>query len=139
MKTRKRLLDRPATELALVLARKALDRWSEAHKQLGQADAPGALHAFRVALRRLRSTLRAFRPQLEPLVPRRTRRRLRRLARATGRSRNLQVQREWVLAQLDALSPEARTGAQWLTARLTSSHQEADEQLASRVAKDFGR
>jgi len=139
MKTRKRLLDRPATELALVLARKALDRWSEAHKRLGQADAPGALHAFRVALRRLRSTLRAFRPQLEPLVPRRTRRRLRRLARATGRSRNLQVQREWVLAQLDALSPEARTGAQWLTARLTSSHQEADEQLASRVAKDFGR
>ena len=139
MKARKPLLDRPATEVALVLARKGLDRWSKAHKRLGQADAPDALHAFRVALRRLRSTLRAFRPQLEPFVPRRTRRRLRRLARATGRSRNLQVQREWVLAQLDALSPEERTGAKWLSARLAARQQEADEQLASRVANDFGR
>src|SRR6266545_6890381 len=139
MKARKPLLDRPATEVALVLARDDLRRWSKAHKRLGQADTPDALHAFRVALRRRRNTLRAFRPQIKPLVPRRTRRRLRRLARATGRSRNLQVEREWVLAQLEELTPAERTGAQWLNARLRARQQEADERLAHRVAKDFGR
>src|SRR6266540_3003350 len=116
MKDRKPLLDRPATKVALVVARDDLSRWSKARKRLGQADAPDALHTFRVALRRLRSTLRAFGPQLKPLVPRRTRRRLRRLARATGRSRNLQVEREWVVAQIEALTPAERTGAQWLNA-----------------------
>jgi CHAD domain-containing protein len=139
MNARKPLLDRPATKVALMLARDDLDRWSKAHKRLGQANAPDALHRFRVALRRLRSTLRAFGPQLKPLVPRRTRRRLRRLARATGRSRNLQVEREWVAAQIEALSPEERTGAQWLDALLTARQEEADERLARRVAKDFAR
>ncbi len=139
MKDRKPLLDRPATKVALVLARDDLSRWSKARKRLGQADAPDALHTFRVALRRLRSTLRAFGPQLKPLVPRRTRRRLRRLARATGRSRNLQVEREWVVAQIEALSPAEQTGAQWLDARLTARQQQADERLARRVAKDFAR
>jgi CHAD domain-containing protein len=139
MKTPKLLLDRPAPEVALALARDDLDRWAKARRTLAHPDAADAVHDFRVALRRLRSTLRAFRPQLRPWVPRRTRRRLRRLARATGRSRNLQVARGWVLAQIESLNPAERVGAQSLVARLAAEQQHADERLARRVAKDFAR
>lgn len=135
----KPLLNRPAGEVALVLARDDLDRWAKAARRLKQSDDPDAVHDFRVALRRLRSTVRAFRPQLDPLVPRRTRRRLRQLAKTTGMSRNLQVECGWVLTQLESLAAPDRAGAQWLVARLAERRQGADEQLARRLAKDFAR
>jgi CHAD domain-containing protein len=139
MRSRKPLLDRPATEVAFRLARDDLDRWAKARKRLTRPDAPDAIHDFRVALRRLRSTLRAFRSQLNPSVPRRTRRRLRRLAKATGKTRNLQVAREWVVAQLDTLGPAERMVAHWLVASLAVRQRNADARLARRVAKDFAR
>ena len=57
---------------------------------------PEALHDFRVALRRLRSCLRAYRPQLRTSVSKRSYARLRRLARATRKSRDLEVHLAWV-------------------------------------------
>jgi CHAD domain-containing protein len=138
MKPRTPVLDRPAVQVAGAVARDDLDRWVKARKQLGRDDLDG-LHDFRVALRRLRSTLRAFRAELKSRVPRRTRRRLRRLARAAGASRNLQVGREWLLAQLDTLKPSEQTAAQWLIARATARQADADKNLARRVAKDFPR
>jgi len=130
---------RPADDAARSIAREYLGQWAEARRRLEKADDPEALHEFRVALRRLRATLRAFRQELQPRVPRRTRRRLRRLAEVTMASRDLQVERAWLVAQLDALGPEERAGAQWLAARWETRQRAADEQVARRVAKDFAR
>jgi CHAD domain-containing protein len=138
MKPRNPVLHRPAVDVAKVVARDDLERWVKARRRLGR-NRPEGVHDFRVALRRLRSTLRAFRTELKAQVPRRTRRRLRRLARAAGTSRNLQVGREWLLAQLDALSPSEQPGAQWLIARVAARQDDADKRLAKRVARGFTR
>src|SRR6478672_7935479 len=55
-----------------------------------------ALHDFRVALRRLRSWLRAFRPALADTVGPKIERRLKQIAKETGASRDLEVHVAWV-------------------------------------------
>src|SRR5580765_6278481 len=90
------LLTRPADETARRLALRQLDEVVQARAALEQADDPDALHDFRVALRRLRSCLRSYREQVKPSVGRRLRRRLRRMARTTGASRDLEVQLQWL-------------------------------------------
>ena len=73
-----------------------------------------ALHDFRVALRRLRSLLRAYRPWLGDALPRKLRRRLRKLVRRTGPARDAEVQLAWLrAAQPDAGEAEG-PGVQWL-------------------------
>jgi CHAD domain-containing protein len=116
-----------------------LERWARARSRLAGAADPEALHDFRVALRRLRSTLRAFRTEFAATVPRRTRRRLRRLARASGLGRDLEVQRAWIRAQREGLPPEARSGADWLLDRLDSRQREADSRFARRLGKVYDR
>jgi CHAD domain-containing protein len=130
-------LHRPAFEAARSVARDYLDQLVDAQRRLAKGDDPDALHDFRVALRRLRGTLRAFRPQLRPVVSRRTRRRLRRLARATGASRDLQVQRQWVMAQVPALRPEEQPGGDWLIARIAARERLAAARLDRRVKRVF--
>jgi CHAD domain-containing protein len=131
------LLRRPAGEVARLLARRDLDHWVKARARLDRKEDPEALHDFRVALRRLRSTLRAFRPQLEGLVSRRTWRRLRRLADATGESRNLEVERAWVESQLEGLTPGEQAGARQLLAQLEDRQRATDRRVHRRVAKGF--
>src|SRR6267143_2102715 len=92
---------------------------SSARVRLRNADDTDALHDFRVAMRRLRSTLRAYQPQLARLVPAKLRRRLRDLARATGEARDVEVQISWLEHQRKELPPARRAGVPWLLARLT--------------------
>jgi hypothetical protein len=99
------LRDRPAHLAVRVVAlaylshaRQALDRWGAS----GHRD---DLHALRVALRRLRSWVRVHRSWLRGSVGRRDRRALRRLARATGGCRDLDVQLD-KLASMEDLPPE---------------------------------
>ncbi|HYR32187.1 MAG TPA: CHAD domain-containing protein, partial [Gemmatimonadales bacterium] len=82
------LLTEPAPRAARRIALTLLDAASAARERLTNADDAEALHDFRVAMRRLRSTLRAYQPQLIALVPAKLRRRLRELARATGEARD---------------------------------------------------
>lgn len=112
-----------------------LERWARARDRLVAGDDPDALHDFRVALRRLRSTLRAFRTEFAAEVPRRTRRRLRRLARASGLSRDLQVHQTWVREQREFVPADARPGAEWLLARLEARQAAADARFARRLPK----
>lgn len=116
-----------------------LERWARAHARLVQGADPDALHDFRVALRRLRSTLRAFRTEFAGEIPRRTRRRLRRLADASGQSRDLEVQRAWIRAQQESLPPEARSGVEWLLNRLDRRQRAADVRFTRRLGKVYGR
>jgi len=96
-----------------------------------------ALHDFRVALRRLRSWMRAFRPALEDTVDAKMERRLKRIAEATGSSRDLEVHVAWVASARRSLSDTARVGATWLLQRLRRDKREADANFRSVIDRKF--
>ncbi len=131
------LLDRSAAEAARLLALRLLDDAAAARLRLGRPDDPEALHDFRVAIRRLRSSLRAWRAVLEEGVSPRVLRRLRRLARATGASRDLEVHLAWVAAQGPQLRAYQRPGLVWLEERLRRRQRRADERLARALERRY--
>ena len=95
---------------------------------------PEALHDFRVALRRLRSCLRAYRPELRTSVSKRSYARLRRLARSTRKSRDLEVHLAWVRG--GKTEPAEHEGvAHALAGRLDS----AEHRMRKRLDRRFGR
>lgn len=95
---------------------------------------PEALHDFRVALRRLRSCLRAYRPELRTTVSKRSYTRLRRLARATRKSRDLEVHLAWV--REGKPEPAEHGGvAHALTGRLLA----AERRMQKRLDRRFDR
>ena len=96
-----------------------------------------ALHDFRVALRRLRSWTRAFRPVLRDTLGKKTERRLKRLAHATSESRDLEVHIDWLVRARRSLPPTARPGATWLLARLRRDKRAADAAFRAEIDADF--
>jgi len=133
------LLEQPAPETARLIVLRLLADVGVHRLRIGQSGDPEALHDFRVALRRLRSAVRAWRPQLGGMVSKRIRRRLRAIARATGRSRDLEVHLEWVRARSEGLREYQRAGAAWLLQRMESRKAQADQRLTRRLARDFAR
>ena len=131
------LLDRPAVETARLLALRLLDDAAAARLRLGRSDDPEALHDFRVAIRRLRSSLRAWRAVLDKGVSPRVLRRLRRLARATGRSRDLEVHLAWVAGQAPHLREYQRPGLSWLEERIRRRQHRAEERLARALERRY--
>jgi CHAD domain-containing protein len=71
------------------------------------------VHDFRVAVRRLRSWLRACEPLLGDDVPRALRNTLRKLARRAGRARDAQVQWQWLRALPVPHTAGASRAAAW--------------------------
>jgi CHAD domain-containing protein/CYTH domain-containing protein len=133
------LLDLPAEEAARLIALALVDRTAETARRLLDPTDPTALHDFRVATRRLRSGLQAYRPEIDGSVPRRLRRRLARLARATTRSRDAEVHLGWEREQEPALSQRQRAGLRWHLERLEARRRRADRQLARLVHRRFAR
>jgi CHAD domain-containing protein len=105
-------LDRPALTVITRIARRQLRATDATWERLRRADDDEALHDFRVAVRRLRSTLQAYRAQLGDVVRPKDRHRLRRLADATGTARDAEVQ----IARLVALRRELGADAQVVVA-----------------------
>jgi CHAD domain-containing protein len=95
------MLARPAALVVLQCALAMADDGRDAAITLLHArdDDPDAVHDFRVALRRLRSWLQLWRAELDDVVPRRQRRRIRDLAHAMGPARDLQVHLEWLRSE----------------------------------------
>src|SRR6476646_10736621 len=108
----------PAEEGARRLALTHLEAARVARGRLATPTDAEALHDYRVALRRLRSCLRSYRRELRSTVSRKSRRRLRRLARATNRSRDLEVHTRWLADQAPMAGGAEQPGLAWLTARL---------------------
>src|SRR4026207_1998015 len=90
------LLSRSAEEGARLVALAYLDEIARAERRLADAQDPEALHDFRVGLRRLRTSLRAYRSSLKGSVSKKMRRRLRDLTLATNAGRDSEVQLEWL-------------------------------------------
>jgi CHAD domain-containing protein/CYTH domain-containing protein len=132
-------LGRPAAHGAALVALRLLDEAEKRRDRLADPNAADALHDFRVALRRLRSWLRAYRPYLDDWVRRRTRRRLSRVADASNEGRDVEVQLEWLHEQRHALSAQQREGLDWLIGRLDARTHESEARLRRRATKDFDR
>ncbi|MDQ6828412.1 MAG: CHAD domain-containing protein [Gemmatimonadota bacterium] len=132
-------LDRPAPEMARWLALSLLDDAIVARKRLDDPDDAEALHDFRVAIRRLRSSLRAYREQLEGSVSTKTRRMLGKLASATGASRDDEVHLAWLDEQAAHGTARQRHGFNWLRDHLKARKEEDDGELRREVRRDFER
>jgi CHAD domain-containing protein len=114
------LLARSPEETARRLCLGLLTEADAALARLERGEDPEALHDFRVALRRLRSVARAYRPYLKGSLKRKLRGRLADLADATNAARDLEVQNDWLATHSPELEPEARAGAARLSERLRS-------------------
>lgn len=130
--------DRPAAETARRIALGHLDDAVAARVRLESGEGAEALHDLRVALRRLRCTIRTFRPELSDSVRRRDRRRLRALARSTSGGRDAEVQLAWLRAQTPTLATRHRAGAAWLRERIAASEAVQAAVVRDVLAANFG-
>jgi len=112
------LLSRSTTSAAARIVRDRLDAALAASGRLADVGDREALHDFRVALRRLRSALRAYRPWLGRAASRKVRSALRDLGRATNAGRDAEVQAAWLASTERELDDEERSAAARLAARL---------------------
>lgn len=133
------LLDDDALRGARLVALALLADAAAERERLTQPDDPEALHDFRVAVRRLRSWLRAQRDTLGKSAPKPAQRRLRRLAQATNQARDAEVFAEWLQGEKRTLTPRQRVGANWLLRRLAAQQVGADEVIREEVERDFVR
>lgn len=104
-------------------------------EQVRLGEHPEALHDFRVALRRLRSWLRAFRPWFRDTVRPRTYRELAAIADTSSGARDAEVALEW-LGGL-ALPARAATGVRHLAARIRRDERKAMRAFREHVDADF--
>jgi CHAD domain-containing protein len=111
-------LQLPAQRGARMVASDLFAEASAAAEKLGGTPSEDAVHDFRVAVRRLRTWLRAFKLELSPAVPRRVRRELRAIVRATNRGRDSAVQLDWLHRHRRRFTAAQNTGADWLAERL---------------------
>ena len=110
---------------------------ADPHAADPEAADPEAVHDFRVALRRLRSWLRAFQPFLNDTVKASAGRRLRRIARVAGRARDLEVQSHWLQTLPPAAPRLALDAAHWLIARNAEEYADARRKLANDINDDL--
>jgi CHAD domain-containing protein len=125
----------PAGEVAVRLAHRYLDDAHEAAERVASNADPEALHDFRVALRRLRSVLRAYRSCLRKL-PKKWRRRLKRVVRTTSAGRDSEVFLAWLDTQ-SSLPAAEYAAHEWLRKQLEAMRDAAYAQLRTQALTDF--
>lgn len=131
------LLPRPPEEGARLLALSYLDQAAAAWPRVHDPEDSEALHDFRVAIRRLRSSLRSYSEWLEKSLPKKLLKRLRRLARSTGPGRDTEVQIEWLRGRSRHLSSYHRAGLHWLLTRLEERMRAAYGEMEAELAHEF--
>lgn len=139
------ILDDTTPRAARLVALALLDELAQQRERLQAArkgDPPHdseALHDFRVALRRVRSWLRALGPALEGSLPPGAVRRLRRMARESNVGRDAEVFRNWLAAAERQIPRRERAAVTWLAERFDRQQREADAGLEHRLERDFER
>lgn len=134
------LLVHPAAESVRLLARPPLADADAAVRALvaeGAEASEASVHDLRVALRRVRSLLRAYEPQFQDTVTGKLRRRLRKLARRTGAVRDADVQIDWLRRTARRLPPEEVATVRALVARLHDRRRREMGRLWPRLEADW--
>ncbi|HXO86011.1 MAG TPA: CHAD domain-containing protein [Gemmatimonadales bacterium] len=132
------LLERPAVQGACAVALAYLDDATAAAGRLSNGSDREALHAFRVAIRRLRVTVRAY-PGIHESVPKKQRRRLRKLARATNPARDAEVQIEWFNERSARFTPAQRAALAPFRARLRARRRSELAHAQEKLQRWFGK
>ena len=133
------ILREPKQRVVRVVGRDLLARVRETAEDVSLGEKPDALHDFRVALRRLRSWIRAFDDELSATVRPKAIRRLKRIADATRTSRDLEVKIEWVERFANAQRGRYRQAAGWLAEDMRAQKAKADADLLAVLGKKFDR
>src|ERR1035437_4139718 len=123
------LLDRPAPEGARWFALARLRGLILERKRLDDPDDTEALHDFRVALRRLRSVVRAYGSLLDDSVSPKIRRRLSRMADAAGVSRDAEVRLQWIKERRDRIEGADRRSIAWVEQHRRRERRAGDRDL----------
>ena len=139
MSRRGTLLDRPTADAVRRIARGNASEAAAALGRLRNRSDSEALHDFRVAVRRLRSVLRAYRRWLGRAGATKIRRRFQDLGTATNLGRDAEVQLAWLEDQRGALGRGERTGLNWLMRGLRTTRRENYAAARRHVRADFAR
>lgn len=134
----KDLLDRPAIAAATAIALAYLEEAAAAAARMHDPRDAEALHDFRVAIRRLRVTVRAY-PDLQQYIPKKHRKRLRKLARATSAARDAEVQIAWFRERAARFTPAERAAVGPLRARLRARKRRAAASSRRKLKARFGK
>jgi CHAD domain-containing protein/CYTH domain-containing protein len=126
----------PARRAVRLVALSNLQQAESAFARLSTNADKEALHDFRVALRRLRTHVRNYRPWLRESVERKHERRLRRIARASNPSRDLEVLIEQ-LSELVVKTDLERAGVARLQQRFLAQMLEAIEEFRAEALQAF--
>lgn len=137
VKIEKNTLSLPTPRGVRLVALGFLDDAGSAGGTLGATPNPESLHDFRVALRRLRSWLRAFKDDLNGTIKRKDRRALRDIAAATNMGRDLDVQLSWLRDAAKGWSRKRKKGANWLAQHLAARKREAGDPVDAALIKKF--
>jgi len=111
-------LDRTPSEGARIVALALLADAVEAAGRVHDREDAEALHDFRVAVRRLRSSLRAWQPVLGEALRKKDLKRLRGVGQATNEARDAEVLLAWLASLPSALPESHRPAVDWLSSRL---------------------
>lgn len=136
------LLQQPAHAAARAIARARLEHAVEkaapllvvVDRDVATTIANEEVHGFRVAVRRLRSWLRASDDLLQKDLARSERTALRRMARRAGAARDAQVQWHWLTAPTDPMGAPAARAARWLAGERLAEYVVQRERLQRRAA-----
>jgi len=131
------LLRRDAEEAVRLIVLDLLSQAGEAAPRCLDPEDAGGLHDFRVSIRRLRSTLSAWKGLLRGSVEKRDRRTLAGFQKRTGSGRDAEVALEWLAAQVDDLDPQHRSGHEWVEVRLRSASQVVSGDSNEMVCAEF--
>ncbi|MYJ26202.1 MAG: CHAD domain-containing protein [Holophagales bacterium] len=131
------LLRRNAEEAVRLIAPDLVGQAREAAPRCLDPEDGEGLHDFRVAVRRLRSTLGAWKGLLRGAVKKRDRRALAGFQKRTGSGRDAEVALEWLEHQVDELEPEHRPGCEWVEERLRSASLAGSGDSNEMVCADF--
>lgn len=110
-------LARPAATVTGEIAQRYLDQARRAHDRLRRGSDAEALHDLRVALRQLRSTLKAY-PDCLARIIRKQHKQLKHMAGATNQARDTEVQLAYLRDWLPQMQAGHRPGGQWLEQQL---------------------
>ena len=108
------LLRRDGEEAVRLIVKELVSQAREAAPRCVDPEDAEGLHDFRVSIRRLRSTLSAWKGLLRGVVTKRDRRTLAGFQKRTGASRDAEVALEWLESQRSELCPEHLPSLEWL-------------------------